>query len=167
MIARHKRIALLLAVAGLLGGGALWFLSARLSPTERSILGRWRDPPTPGRNVTFLVDFRPDRTCAQQRMDGQEFGPGLYELAGTWHVKDGVLFCHWGNGMDSVFSVSAPAAGRKVMGVQVPSLRWRSPMQGRITQVTENELSLQWSNGTASTWTRLPGGVDPLTACQP
>src|SRR5438445_9307164 len=129
MISRHKRIALLLAVTGLLSGGALWFMSGRLSLAERSILGRWSAPATLGQNATFRVDFRLDRSCVQQRMDGEEIGPGIYELAGTWHVKDGVLFCRWGNGLESVFAVRTPAAGRKVMSVPVPTLRWASPVQ--------------------------------------
>lgn len=145
MSSRNKQKALLLAATALFSFGVLrYFMPAKLSSVEQSLLGTWLDPATPPRNGGFVLAFLPDRTCVQRTDDGREMGPGISSMAGRWRVEDGVLVCVWLTGFKA-YLPDLPGTG---------SVRRRSSFEGRLTAITEEELTVQWPDGQTSTWKR-------------
>lgn len=158
----RRRRALLLATLALLLAALLWsLLPTRLSRLEQSIVGSWWTAYGSSRDTTFVLEFRPDRSCVQRKLDGSEMGPGLDSLAGKWKVKDGILVCDWRRGSEAVVPVRVIPAGVALGQVPLPSLHWvHAQGMGQIVGVTADELVLQWPDGTLETYKRYgePGG---------
>ena len=99
---RRRLVLVIVLAVALLIVGALWFaMPPRLSPLERTLVGKWYYTASLSGpdDTTVICDFGPDRHCLIRAVD-KASGAEQRRLTGTWHVENETLVCDWRNGWD-------------------------------------------------------------------
>jgi hypothetical protein len=143
-----RRRLVLAALAVLALGAAWWRFATGLSAEERALVGQWRvaDGPAESTVASFDSDRRAVLSLVQRLPVGLRGGTVRQRLTGTWAAGDGTF----------VFD-SEPSAFRRWMrpvaglaGVTV------NPKSTSRFEVAGDQLIFVGSDGSRSTWTRVP-----------
>jgi hypothetical protein len=129
-------------------GAAWWWFATGLSAEERALVGKWSvaDGPAESSVGEFTSDRRAVLAVVQRPPVGKKGGTYRYKLTGEWAAAGGTF------AFDSEPSAfrrwMRPVAG--LVGVTV------NPTSTSRFEVAGDELVFVGSDGSRSTWTRVP-----------
>src|SRR5436305_1422021 len=125
MVRKARRKRLLVCVAALAGGVALyWLLADRLTEEERQMVGRWSRTATLNSpdDALVVLELNDDRSCRLAVFDAATRQPLQSAIEGRWSVRSGELVIDYETRPWNRLSRSMPGLRNHVRSLRQESL---------------------------------------------